>query len=258
MQTIRVDIMPVLGGHDMGNRIGMVMADHLGISGRTGSKVQKQCIGCQRLHPLRHRRGLFDHRIKRQPAFPLTADNKPGADIRIILHRTFHMLADIVLSTGDNRRHAGTLEPVQEIFGGQQMGCRNRNCAQLMQSQNRKPELVMPFEYQHDPVTAADTLFLKKGCGTGSVLADLSKGEAALFTRDIAPDHSAALRFIAGDLIDYIVSEIKVFIIHRFKVLDNTILVKTLPAKFLMQQLHIHNSKSFPPPDNPFQTIRHQ
>ena len=251
MQPVRVDVVPVFCRHDMGNWIAEIMADHLRVTGRTGGKIKQHRIAHQRLHPLGHRRGLFDHRIKRQPAFPLTPNDKASADIRVILHSTFNMLADLILRAGDNRGHTRALETIEIILCGQQMSRRNCNRTQLMQPQNCKPELEMALKHQHDPVTPADALAVKKSGGTGSILADLPKGKAALFTSNIAPDHCTALRLIAGNLVDHIISIVEMLIIDRLKPADDAVLIKTFSAKLLMQQFHIHIFKSFPPPDRP-------
>ena len=134
MQPIRVDVVPVFGGDDVGDGVGEVVADHLRVPGGAGGEIEQHRVVGAGGNPLGEGSGLGQHPVKVQPSFPLAPDDKPGPDAGIGFHRLFDVGGGLVLGAGDDGRNAGALKPVDVVFGGQQVGCRNRN----------RPDFVQP------------------------------------------------------------------------------------------------------------------
>ena len=90
--------------------------------------------------------------VKRVPALSLSI----GADFnfkrRRILLRFVNLLADEVLAGADYCGNSGSVEAVGIIVLLKQIACRNGYCAELMKSQNGKPELISALHDKHDAV----------------------------------------------------------------------------------------------------------
>ena len=158
VQPVRVDLMPVFCSDKMSKRIFIVVCCNFRVSGRTGGKEHEHwLVAAGRVVPARIAAGkqaVF--RIEIVPAVPAAANHDlcqlhPGVGLCNV-----DMVRSIAVCRAENCTDARCLEAVREIMLHKLIGSRNRNGADLVQTQNGKPELVMPLEHEHHAVAASD------------------------------------------------------------------------------------------------------
>lgn len=147
VQPVRVDLIPVFCSDKMSKRIFIVVCCNFRVSGRTGGKEHEHwLVAAGRVVPARIAAGkqaVF--RIEIVPAFPAAANHDlcqlhPGVGLCNV-----DMVRSIAVCRAENCTDARCLEAVREIMLHKLIGSRNRNGADLVQTQNGKPELVMPL-----------------------------------------------------------------------------------------------------------------
>ena len=89
--------------------------------------------------------------------------------------------------------------------------CGDNNRAELVQSENGEPELIVALEDNHDHVTLLDALFAQHICRLVAVIFQVAISEYSLFARRIAPEKRTLVRFGSRDSIDNIISKIEIF-----------------------------------------------
>ena len=119
--------------------------------------------------------------VKRVPALPLSI----GADFnfkrRRILLRFVNLLADEVLAGADYCGNSGSVEAVGIIVLLKQIACRNGYCAELMKTQNGKPELVSALHDKHDAVALFDAEALEIVGAFCGILFHIKESQIRLF-----------------------------------------------------------------------------
>ena len=142
----------------MSKRIFIVVCCNFRVSGRTGGKEHEHwLVAAGRVVPARIAAGKqVVFRIEIVPAFPAAANHDlcqlhPGVGLCNV-----DMVRSIAVCRAENCTDARCLEAVREIMLHKLIGSRNRNGADLVQTQNGKPELVMPLEHEHHAVAASD------------------------------------------------------------------------------------------------------
>ena len=89
--------------------------------------------------------------------------------------------------------------------------CGDNNRAELVQSENGEPELIVALEDKHDHVALLDALFAQHICRLVAVIFQVAISEYSLFARRIAPEKRTLVRFGSRDGIDNIISKIEIF-----------------------------------------------
>ena len=122
-----------------------------------------------------------------------------------------HFFRHMVIGGADHHFDAGLIQPVDHIVLFQLVAGRDCNGSQLVQCENSKPELIMPLQNQHDPVTLADSQRFEVVCCLGRCILQILKGKAALGLVGGDVKHSQFVRLLSAQPINHIVSEVKVF-----------------------------------------------
>ena len=119
------------------------MADHLRVAGGAGGEVEEHRVGDLGREPFGEGLGFFGQPVKVEPALLFPPDDEPDLEAGVGCHSLLDVGGGTVLGGSDNRRDAGALEPVDIVLRGEEVGRRDRNRADLMQPEDRRPELVM-------------------------------------------------------------------------------------------------------------------
>ena len=244
VQIVRVDVVPVAGGDDVRHRVGVVVDDHLGHARRAGGEVEEQRVVPGGLDPLEVPVVLFELLRIGEPALPPAADDKLGVDPVILPARLVDILGDVALARADAGGDASRLEAVNEVVGGQQVGGGHADRAELVEREDGEPELIVPFQHQQDHVALFDAVVGEHLGAFVGIELHLAEGEHPLLPRHVAPDHGAAVRLEAGDLVHHVVGKVEVIGDHRLKVVEHAVFVKALLAEALIKILEIHQSFS--------------
>ena len=150
VQSAGLHPVPVPGRNVMAQRIFVAVNGDLRIAGRAGREEHEHRIVLARVAP--GEQAVF--RVKVVPALALAADeNLRQMHTRVGL-RDVDLMCRVAVRRTDDRAHARRLEAIGEIMLHQLVRRRDGDRAQLMQAEDRKPELIVPLEHQHHAVAA--------------------------------------------------------------------------------------------------------
>ena len=151
MKTVRVNVLPVLCGLDMRESIGVIVHDHLGITGRSGREIKQMQIVCFCGDTLKNVRILFDLAVEFMPALVRAVHYRFYAQSAVAEKFVcfINVVGDFGVSGGDHAGYVGRLEAIMEILCCEHMGSRDRYSANLHQSDYRVPVLIVSLQHQH-------------------------------------------------------------------------------------------------------------
>ena len=247
VDAVGAHIVPMLSGHEMGDRITGVVQDHLGVAGSTGAEVHEHGICGQGVASFEVGRCVEHAGIEVQPALALdrcradallagerlaqkrafgddqvarlvhggqaaacSVDQKQLLDAFALAYDVVADLRDVADGSGDDGLDGGAVQAVFQVVFLQHEGCGNHDGTQLGECGGNEPELVMASQDDHDEVSLAHAVFRQVVGGLIGPFLHVRKGEYVLFAFGVAPDHRTAVRVIHGDVVDHVVSEIEV------------------------------------------------
>ena len=235
-----LNLLPVLGGEDMGQRVGVVVHDRLGVPGGAGGEVENHRLGGQGLLTLQCIWGSGHLARQVVEALPVGLGHpemlKTGAaraDLQqVVAHRP--------LGGADGGLDVGQVHPVGQIVGGEHMGHGDQHRPQLVQGDGDEPVLIVALEDHHHLVAPADALGAEDIGRLVAETADILKGEDALRAVGVAPDHRPLLRVPGGDGVHHVVAEVVVLGAFDAKARQAAVRAEGLLAELLIE-LHCDN-----------------
>ena len=207
-------LLPVQAGHDMSQRIIMVMRNHLGHAGGAAGEVEQQEVMVVRIGIPR---GLVPHGALQGhflliavEALALAAQNHHVLEAFALLHGDFRASEHAFVLVGDDHHlDARRVHAVEHILFGQKMGGGHAHGAQLVQSHENRPEFQMPAENQHHLVALADAQGLEQvGCAVAFFL-QLSKGITDAGTGFVRPKHGQPVGFLLSDPVGHVIGKVE-------------------------------------------------
>ena len=145
MQAVGVDPMPVFCGDKVTQGILVVMGRQLGIAGGAGGEEHQHWIvaaggilGTGKVTG--EQRVLL---VKAAPAFPAAVYDDLMLQHRALGCGGIHLVCHIAVGGAEDGLHVAGLEAVCKVLFQQLVGGRDRHSAQLMQTQHRKPILIV-------------------------------------------------------------------------------------------------------------------
>ena len=90
--------------------------------------------------------------VKVVPAFPVVTDDNLGVQSRAVGSSQIHLVGRIAVSGTDDGADTSGVKTIFKVVLNQLVCRRDCDGAQFVQAQNAEPELVVPFEHQHNPV----------------------------------------------------------------------------------------------------------
>ena len=116
------------------------------------------------------------------------------------------------------------------------VGGGNGDGAQLVQAEDREPELVVPLEHEHDAVAAPDAEGGKVVCRLRGGVLDILEGEAPLGHVVCDMKHGKLLGRLAGDLVDNVKGKVEAVLVLEAQILEHAVCVLLGLDEFLAQQ----------------------
>ena len=211
MQTVGVNILPVLCRQEMTQPVFVAVGSNLRVAGCTGGEEHQDRIISAGgiLRPLKFAAICRQLTIKVMPARTGTAGADQGLDRLALLHCPLHMLGHISVTGADNGADAGCVKSVHIVMLQQLVGCRDCNCPQLMQRHNGEPELIVPLQHQHHPVPLLDAQGAEVIGGHIGVALHIRKGKAALGHIVGNMQHCQLVRGLFRNLVHNIKAEVE-------------------------------------------------
>ena len=124
--------------------------------------------------------------------------------------RVDNMFGDHFLARADDHLDIGGIRTIDDIFLCQQVSSGDHHSSQFMQRDNREPEFITAFQYQHDHITVADPQRLEiGGCPVGLFL-QVGKGEIDMFPLVVCPAKRNLIGGFFRPCIYYVISEVEV------------------------------------------------
>ena len=157
MQAVRHYIMPIFRGHNVRDGIGIIMPDHFGHTGGARGKIQQHRICSGGLRPFKGIRLAFQLLGKVYPSLVGAVNADFHLNSGRFRKRRVRMVHNLAVSSTDDSLHVSRVEPVYQVFLGQQIRSRNTYRSNLVKSQKGKPKLIVPLQNQHHCVPSADS-----------------------------------------------------------------------------------------------------
>ena len=149
------------------------------------------------------------------PAFPLAAAQHQGLYPGAIGQGFLHLFRGMAIGAAHHSPDIRRLEAVFKILLQQLIRGWHRHCAQLMQAQDGKPELIVPPEHQHDPVSPLDSQGFEIVGGPGGLQLHVLEGEPPLFLVVVQVEHRQLIRLFPSQPVHDIKGEVKGFLVFK-------------------------------------------
>ena len=104
----------------------------------------------------------------------------------------------------------GGVKTIFQVFGGKHVRCRDGDCANAVQCQQKEPEFVATAQNQHHAVALLDSLLYEKVCRALGGKRQILERENMAFVVVIAPHERFAFRLVLGIFVNDIVCKVKV------------------------------------------------
>ena len=209
MNAVGGDIVPVFGGSQMCEGICMSVHRHLRVAGGAGREIDYHGLIIFRINSFKMRIGFFHVGHEVVPTVALAVDDNSCLYRGTLRQSLIDLLGNV--AGANNRLYCSGVRSVDDIMLLQHECCGDNNRAELVQSKNGEPELIVALEDNHDHVALLDALFAQHICCLVAVIFQVAISEYSLFTRRVAPEERTFVRFGSRDGIDNIISEIEIF-----------------------------------------------
>ena len=211
MDAVCGDIVPILGGSQMRKGICMSVHRHLRVTGGAGREIDYHGFIIFRINSFEMRIGFFHVSHEVIPTVTLAVDYNSRLYRGTLRQSLIDLLGNVAVARADDRLYCSGVRSVDDIMLLQHECCGDNDRAELVQSENGEPELIVTLEDNHDHVALLDALFAQHICRLVAVIFQVAISEYSLFTRRVAPEKRTFVRFGSRDGIDNIISEIEIF-----------------------------------------------
>ena len=218
----------------MGDGVGVVVEDHLGVARRPGAEVEEHGVPGLVGDPLQIGGVVLQLLVEVMPALPGAVDQElfhRGGKLPLGL---LHSMGDLPVCGADHRRDPGGVDPVDNVLLGEKVGCRDDNRPDLVQGQDGKPKLVVPLEDDQHHIPPLHPMGHQVVGGLAAVPAHVPKGKGPFVTLVVAPNHGPPLRLVGGDVVHAVIGKVEVLRHHRLEAAEDPVFVELLPAELLI------------------------
>ena len=234
-----IRLLPVAGGDDVGQGIGPVVHDALGLARGTGGEVHEHGVfraGRNAGKRCRLPPGLFrqvpeaGHRFPDRPQqglFPSPCDSIQ------------HMPGHLILRGADKCLHGGAVQPVGNVLCGQHVRHRDQDGPQLVQGQGHEPVFIVALQRHHHPVPRSDARLPEDTGHPVAAASQVRKRKRSLCPVGVAPHHGHLLRGLAGHFVGHVIRKVELCRPAEADLRQSPGLVKGLPAVAFIE---IHRS----------------
>jgi len=239
VQALGVHLVPVLRRVDVRDRVGEVVHHHLRLRRGAGGEVEEHRVLDRRevrRCGLPERRCLGDALVEPVPARPRAADQhllQVGPGLRL---GGFDLGGDVAVGGADDGGDPRLLEAEDQVVLLELVGGGDGDGADLVQAEDRVPELVVPLEDEQHPVALADAEGEEERRRLVAERRHLAERQRAPLARVVAPHEGAAVGRLGAQAVDHVVGEVEarwagegegVRVAGLVEVLDEVLLVQT-------------------------------
>lgn len=233
MQPALLHLVPVVGGGDVPERIGVVVDDELGHPGGAGGEIPEHEVvdvggrlprGTRKDGRASRRLGAQVDAVRRDmrpdhrhllKGFAGGAHLRDVAEQLVVVHRADHLDARLVAAVFDVVRH--------ELEGG-----RDDHRADAVERQHAHPRLHPLFEHEQDEITLFHAVMGEEMRHAAGILREVLEGVAPLVAVVVHPDERG-LFGVFGPLVDHIIGKVEI-LGHVEAVVRLEILVRVKPG----------------------------
>ena len=212
VQAALVQVVPQQSRGDMPQRIGEIVGHHLRLPGRSRGEVHHHDVVVG-VHPLRaHERSrLLDAGVEiKKPFGDLGAHADQQFGRRAFGHGRRDVVGDHPFTRRDDGLDPGHVAAIDDVLFGQQVSRGDRHRTQLVQRQNREPELVAALEYQHHHIALSDAEALEIRGRAVAFALDVGKGELDFGALVVGPQQRLLAGLLGGVCVHHVVTEIEI------------------------------------------------
>ena len=212
VQALFVEVVPVRAGDDVSQRIGEVVGYHFGVTGCARGEIEQRgvVVGVGQGGTLEGGGG-FDAGMEIEPAFGYGGTYRHAVLQRGgVGDRAVDVPDDGCCAYGDNHLYVGRVAAVDDVFLGEQVGGGYAHGSDFVQCDNREPELIAAFEYEHHHVAAFDAERQEKRGGLVAFALDVGKGEVDVVVFLVGPAKGFFVGRDAGPFVYDVVSEVEI------------------------------------------------
>ncbi len=167
----------------------------------------------------------MDSFIKIQPSVGSAVCHDQFNRLFAFFCRGLCMDVSVPISSADYGAYAGRIIAVHKIVFNQHMGCRDCDRAQLVEPENRCPELPVTFQHQHDTVSLPNANGTEIVCCLTGQTPHIAKGEFTFILCMIQMYHSNLIRAFLGKSVYGIISKIVFFQIGKTNILKQSVFI---------------------------------
>ena len=231
--------MPVFRRHKVSQRILVGVRRDFGIPGGTaGEQHQHRVVAAGRV--LRAREAAGKHAVflvEIAPALAVTVHHDAVLHGGTVLHGQINLRGDLAHAGRHHALHARGVEAIGQVVLHQLVRGRDRNRAQLVQTQDAEPELIVPAQDQHHAVSLFDAQRLEVVRGAAGIARNLPEAEPTLVSEAIQMQHRQLVRLLLRHLVHNVKGKVEVFGIVERKRRDQTLVVLLRRHEVLIDQL---------------------
>ena len=185
-------VLPVLGGHDVAERVAEGVGDHFRVAAGAAGKVDNHDVVIMRggisCGARETRRADFVVVVEVDPVLTGLPDGHERFDNARVFAGGVDFLLERRIVVRDDHLDVGGLKAVFQVFGGEHVGCRNGNGSDTVECQEEEPEFVAAAQNQHHAVAFLDSLFYQKVRGALRGNRKILEGKNMAFVVVVAPD----------------------------------------------------------------------
>ena len=185
-------VLPVLGGHDVAERVAEGVGDHFRVAASATGKVHDHDVvvvrGSVSCGARKTRRADFVVVVEANPVLTGLSDGHERFDNVRVFAGGVDFLLECRIVVRDDHLDVGGLKAVFQVFGGEHVRCRNGNGTDAVERQQEEPEFVVTAQDQHHAVTLLDALFYEEVRSTLRGNRKVLEGKDVVFVVVIAPD----------------------------------------------------------------------
>ena len=238
MQAVPLDTVPVFGGDKVAQHILIAVGGDFGIAGGAGGKEHQHGVvaaGGVGL-PDKPAGEQTELGVEVVPAVAAAAHENLRLQAGTLALGLFNLPGGVAGGRGHNGADLGGLEAVHIVVFLQLIRGGNGHSAQLVEAQNGKPELIMAFQHQHDPVTPLNAQGFEVVGRLAGIFLDILEGEAALVQVLVDVEHGQLVGVGAAQTVHGVKGEIVMVIVDELNFLQRAPLVLGGLDEFLAQQ----------------------
>ena len=206
----------------------VIVLGDLRVAGRAGGEEHEHWViaagGVRRPLVLAGEERIFG--VEVVPALALPADEDLRRQSGTLRGGALDVGGGVAVGGAEDGGDARRLKTVGEIVLVELIRRGDRDRAELMQTEDREPELVMTLEYEHHAVAALDAEGFEVVRALRGGALDVGVGEAALRLIAVEMDHGECVRLLASERVHHVECKVEAVLVHEVDLRQKPVFVR--------------------------------